>query len=525
MKILNSEQMRNMDRWAMEEIGIIGPILMENAGLAIVREILVRFPGIRHEKVVVVAGKGNNGGDGFVVARHLFNRGSRPRVLLLAKKTDLRGDAALNLSIADNFGIPIDEILGEEDWSAARPVLDEATILIDAVFGTGLTKPAARLYARVIGDINDASGFKLAVDIPSGLSSDTFQIIGPCVKADLTVTMAAPKIPHVFPPAEEKIGELVTADIGLPPFMFDNPEFKLEMLEEESIRAFFRPRARDAHKGSFGHLLVLSGSMGKTGAAVMAGEAALKSGAGLVTIGTPRSCQPVVAREMAELMTEPLAETPAWSLAEEALDRILELAAGKDAVLIGPGLSTHESTARLLFELLPRLEQPVVLDADALNILSKDTAILKTLKQDIVLTPHPGEFARLIGKDTAEVAAGKLELAPEFAREHGVILVLKGYRTLIAAPNGRVLVNPTGNPGMATGGSGDVLSGIASAMVMGAGDILQSVAAAVFIHGLSGDLAARKAGEISLVAGNITTHLPEAFLAFSGGGMESAEDA
>jgi len=299
--------------------------------------------------------------------------------------------------------------------------------------------------------------------------------------------------------------------------MFDDPELRLEMLEPGRIRPLFAPRARDAHKGTYGHLLVLSGSMGKTGAAVMAGEAALKSGAGLVTVGTPRSCQPAVAREMAELMTEPLAETPVWSLAEEALDRILELAEGKDAVLIGPGLSTHESTARLVLELLPRLKAPLVLDADALNILSANPTLLDPLDQTVVLTPHPGEFARLTGKSTLEVAAEKLDLAPAFARDHGVTLVLKGYRTLVASPDGRVRVNPTGNPGMASGGSGDVLSGILAALLMRGEDAPTAAAAAVYVHGLSGDLAADRVGETSLVAGNIINHLPDAFMALSEG--------
>lgn len=515
MKILDASQMQAMDRRAMEEIGLIGPILMENAGLAVVREILEVFPRVSKERIVVVCGKGNNGGDGFVVARHLFNRGCRPLILLLAKKAELRGDAGLNLTIADNFGIPIREILSPEDWDAEKSQLDLATILIDAVFGTGLAKPARGLFARVIEDINQAESFKLAIDIPSGLSADSFQIIGPCVDADLTVTMAAPKIAHIFPPAEERIGRLVTADIGMPGFMFDDPELSLELVEEERVRPLFRPRDRDAHKGTFGHVFILAGSMGKTGAAVMAGEAALKSGAGLVTIGTPRSCQPVVAREMAELMTEPLDETPVWSPAEQAADRVLELAAGKDAVLIGPGISTHESTARLLFSILPRIEAPMVLDADALNILAGNPSVLKSLKPPVVLTPHPGEFARLIGKSTADVLKGKLELAPAFAREHDVILILKGYRTLTALPDGRVFVNSTGNPGMATGGSGDVLSGILAAMAAGEPDLPAAAVAAVFLHGRSGDLAASKVGEKSLVAGNIITHLPDAIQTLS----------
>jgi len=516
MKVLTSQQMKEIDRKAIQEIGIIGPILMENAGLQIFRAIIERYPKIQRERIIIIAGKGNNGGDGFVVARHLFNRGCDPQVLLLAQKSEVRGDAALNLGIAEKIGIRIKEVPTPKAWKSQKKNLFGATLLVDAVFGTGLAKPAAGIYAMAIEDINKAEAFKVAVDIPSGLSSDTFRIIGPCVRADLTVTLAAPKIAHVFPPAEEYVGELVVGDIGLPGFMFQSEELKLELVEENRLLPYFTARKRDSHKGTFGHLFILSGSMGKTGAAAMAAKAALKMGAGLVTVGTPESCLPIIARSLVELMTEPLPETEKGTLSEDALERILALLKRMDGLMIGPGISTHPSTAELVLSLLPKIEIPMMIDADALNILASNPLLLKSLHQPVVLTPHPGEFARLLDLPTQEVVENKLKLAPQFAQEYGVYLVLKGYRTLIVTPEGRVYINPTGNPGMATAGSGDVLSGMIASMMIQEDDILEAILAAVYVHGLSGDLAAEKLGERALTAGSLITHLPSALKKLSG---------
>jgi hydroxyethylthiazole kinase-like uncharacterized protein yjeF len=509
MKVLTSKQMKEIDRVAIEEMGILGPTLMENAGLQIFQNIQKRFSELTKEKIVIVAGKGNNGGDGFVVARHLFNHGAEPEVLLLASKKEVKGDAAVNLKIADAIGIKIHEVCSPKDLNLQKRKIFLATLLVDAIFGTGLTKPAEGLYVKVIELINKSKAYTIAVDIPSGLSSDTFQIIGPCVKADLTVTLAAPKISHVFPPAEEYIGELEVADISIPSFLFDKDDLKLEFVEEKTVVPYFKKRQRDAHKGTYGHLFILSGSLGKTGAAVMAGKAALKMGAGLVTVGTPESCLPIVARSMDELMTEPLPETSEKTLSSEALDRVLTILDGKDGLLIGPGISTHPSTAEFVLSLIPKIKIPAVIDADALNILAARPEIIKSLRKPAVLTPHPGELARLLNISTKEVVEKKLELVPRFAAEYGVYLVLKSYRTLTAAPDGNVYINSTGNPGMATAGSGDVLSGMIASMIIQEKNLLEAVLAAVYIHGLSGDLGAEKLGEKPLVAGDIIRYLPK----------------
>lgn len=510
MKVLTSKEMREIDRKTIEEIGIPGPVLMENAGIRITGAILKRFPRITEENVVIVAGKGNNGGDGFVVARHLFNLGARPNVLLLASKQELKGDAALNLGIAEKIGVEIAEVTKIEEWKKRRIGLFHASVIVDAIFGTGLLKPAEGLYATAIEDINKAPGFKVAVDIPSGLSSDTHLLIGPAVKADLTVALAAPKIGHVLPPAEEYVGELVISDISIPPFLFEDESLKLEVIEKKDALPYIQKRKRDSHKGTYGHLFVLAGSLGKTGAAVMAAKAALRMGAGLVTVGTPQSCLPVIARSMMELMTEALPETPQKTISEAALPMVLDLLKGKDAVLIGPGISAHPSTAKLVVSLMPKIKVPAVIDADGLNILAENPDALKSFSCPAVLTPHPGEFARLIRRSNKDVLDNRLALAAEFADKYKVFLVLKGYRTLVATPLGKIFINPTGNPGMATGGSGDVLSGMIASLIIQEKNILGATVAAVYLHGLSGDIGAKKIGERPLIAGDLIKYLPQA---------------
>jgi len=510
MKILTSVQMKEIDRKAIAALGIPGTVLMENAGLRVV-EVLARvFEGLETADAVIVAGKGNNGGDGFVVARHLHNMGLRPAVLLLASKDEVRGDAAVNLNIAWNMGIPVAEVLSPGDWKGCRKALDGADLIVDALFGTGLTKPAEGLHARVIEDINAAPGFKAAVDIPSGLSSDTANIIGPAVRADITVTLAAPKIAHVLPPSEELIGRLFVAPIGIPPALFDDPGLKVELVERGDVLPLFAAREPDTHKGTYGHVLVVAGSRGKTGSASLAAKAALKMGAGLVTVATPESCLPMVARSMDELMTEPLKETPAGTIGIHALSRVSTLLKGKDALLLGPGISIHPETVRLVLALLPRIRIPMVIDADALNAVASKPSILAALRAPAVLTPHPGEFARLAGLTTKEVLEDRLGLAASFAAKYKVYLVLKGHRTLVACPGGCVHVNSTGNPGMATGGSGDVLGGMIASQLAQERDVEAAVVSAVYAHGLAGDIGGDALGEKALTAGDIVRYLPKA---------------
>jgi hydroxyethylthiazole kinase-like uncharacterized protein yjeF len=510
MKILTSREMREIDRTAIEDIGIPGPVLMENAGLQVMRALRARFPDPAGERIVIMAGKGNNGGDGLVVARHLADAGVKPKVLLLASVDEVRGDAAINLGIALKLGLDVSEVRTAAEWRRRRRDLARATVIVDALFGTGLLKPLEGLHAQAVADVNRSRAFTVSVDIPSGLSSDSFEIIGPCVRADMTVTLAAPKIAHIFPPAETCVGELYVAGISIPPALFEKPDLKLALVEDESVRPFFKKRPKDSHKGNYGHLLVVAGSLGKTGAAALAGRAALKMGAGLVTVATARGALPAIARSMMELMTEPLEETSEKTIAGDALPRVIELLRGKNGLLLGPGLSTHASTAEFVRKLLPQVKVPAVIDADGLNIIVSRPEILRRLKAPAVITPHPGEFARLTGRPTAEVLKNRLEIVPAFAKKYGVHVVLKGYRTLTASPDGRMFVNPTGNPGLATGGSGDVLAGMIASEVVQEKDFLGAVLAAVYVHGLSADIAADRISQKYLTAGDIIRFLPRA---------------
>jgi ADP-dependent NAD(P)H-hydrate dehydratase / NAD(P)H-hydrate epimerase len=508
MKILTSAEMREVDRRAIEEIGIPGVVLMENAGIRTAAAIADVYPECDGGEVLIAAGKGNNGGDGFVIARQLAVEGWRPRILLFAGKDEIRGDAAVNLAVAVRMGLPIEEIRTVADIKRAARRLQEAPLIVDALFGTGLAKPLEGFYAEAVAAINRSPAPVVAVDIPSGLSSDTFEIIGPCVEADLTVCLAAPKIAHVFPPAEDCVGKLRIVDIGMPPALLDDPAHRLELFDIEGLLPFFDRRKPDTHKGTYGHLLIVAGSRGKTGAAVLAGKAALKSGAGLVTVAVPESCLPIVARASSELMTEALPETPKGTIVREALHVVRNLLKGKNALVLGPGLSTDPSTAEFVRHLLPEIKIPFIIDADGLNIIASHRKVLDDLQAPCILTPHPGEFSRLTGLSIPDVLARRLELAPGFSRTHGLHLVLKGYRTLVADPEGRIFVNPSGNPGMATGGTGDVLAGMIAAFLMPKAALTSAVTAAVFAHGMSGDLAAESVSQRALTAGDIIRFLP-----------------
>ncbi|MEW6455764.1 MAG: NAD(P)H-hydrate dehydratase [Acidobacteriota bacterium] len=512
MKILNSEQMREIDRKAIEEIGIPGVVLMENAGRNTYHEIVKRIPHIQKKKVSILCGKGNNGGDGFVICRYLLKSGNSPRVYLFAKKEELRGDAKINFEIIDKMRANIIEIIDKNQWRKEKDIIFNSDVIIDALFGTGLKSELGNFWREVFDCLKDSPAFKVSVDIPSGLSSDTFLLQGPCFKADLTVTMAALKIPHVFSPASEYAGEVVVADIGVPDFLFDKEDYFLELTDLNAIKRgkLFLKRKMNSHKGDYGHLLIVAGSLGKTGAAVMAGRSALKIGAGLVTIAAPKSCIPIIASSCEEIMTYPAEETEEGTISENSFENILEFSKDKDVCVIGPGLSTNPSTCSLVLKLLEKIETPLIVDADGLNCLSLKMQELKNRKSATVLTPHPGEMARILKLSAKKILDNRISIVRDYCLQNRLYLVLKGWRTLIGSNDGKVYVNPTGNPGMATAGSGDVLSGIIGGILAQGEDILNALIKGVYIHGLCGDLAAKKFGEKSLIAGDIIDCIPEA---------------
>jgi ADP-dependent NAD(P)H-hydrate dehydratase / NAD(P)H-hydrate epimerase len=510
--VLTADEMRRADRRTIDEIGLPGPVLMENAGAAVARLVDERFPLAR--RVVVVCGRGNNGGDGFVVARRL---GARAEALLLGERDGVEGDARTHLLACERSGARVSVVADADAWARALRRVQDADLVVDAVLGTGLRSAPSGLAKEAISAIVDRfeAGIPVvAVDLPSGVPSDGGALDWPTARATVTVAFAAPKRGHVLPPACEQTGELVIADIGIPAECVAAAGPLLFLLEDADAAGAFPPRRRGAHKGDFGHLLVVAGSLGKTGAAVLAAGGALRAGAGLVTVATPEPCLPVVAVARAEAMTEPLPATAGGGLDDAALTRLLDLAAERDAVVLGPGLGQDPKTRLLVRAFVRACPVPMVIDADGLNALAPaegEAAAHHVLRREAatVLTPHPGEMARLVGRRTAEVQRERAETAIALARETGAVVVLKGERTLVAEPSGRAAVAATGNPGMATGGTGDVLAGVVGSLLARHGALL-SATAAVVVHGRAGDLAARDHGEEGLTAGDLVEALPAA---------------
>jgi hydroxyethylthiazole kinase-like uncharacterized protein yjeF len=513
MKVATSRQMQALDRKTIEEVGIPGMVLMENAGRGAAEAFLRFFPDAHRKKIVIVCGKGNNGGDGFVVARYLRNWNHSVKVLLLGHPETLQGDARTNFEIFSRMKGEILLCPGREAFEKVQSTLEEADLLVDAIFGTGLHSEVSGFYRELIDHLNSLGKPILAIDIPSGLDANTGRPLGTAVRASLTVTFGLPKVGHLIPPGSEYTGTLKVVDIGIPPFIVDQEAISTHLIEEREIReGLTLPRPPNSHKGDYGHVLVLAGSVGKTGAAAMACQAALRMGAGLVTLGIPESLNPIMEVKLTEVMTEPLPETSQKTLSLRALNPILRLCDKKSAVIIGPGIGTAKETQSLVMKLLRTLDLPVILDADGLTALASHEGPFPTPKQPMVLTPHPGEMARLCRISTAEVQSDRLGVARQYAQSKGVFLVLKGYRTLIATPTGEVFINPTGNPGMASGGTGDVLTGMIGGLMGQRFDILRSVLAAVFLHGLAGDRVVQEKGEKSLLAMDLVEKIPDVLL-------------
>jgi NAD(P)H-hydrate epimerase len=512
MRVLNARQMREADRRTIEDVGIASLVLMENAGRQVVAVMESSFEDFDSLRVAVLCGRGNNGGDGFVIARVLAERGLDIGVFLLGQAADVKGDARTNLDVLRNVGGDVIEIADAGAWELHGSDVLGSDLVVDALFGTGLSGPLTGLAETIVADLNASDRPVVSVDLPSGLSADTADVPGPAVDATLTVALAAPKLPLVLPPAEALTGKLVIADIGIPSSVIgdiDGPW--VELLTRDAVRALIEPRSPDSHKGDYGHVLVVAGSPGRTGAASLAARGALRSGAGLVTIGTPSSSAAVVAALGAEYMTLPLPEAPDGMLAGEALETLLGFDA--DVLVVGPGLGRSPSVEALVRALVERSGVPLVLDADALNAFAAEPARLEGRDSAaIVITPHPGEMARLTGLSAEDVQANRLDVAREFASTHRVYVVLKGHRTVIATPDGRTTINLTGNPGMATGGTGDVLAGMIGAWLGQLLDPDAAVRIAVYLHGVAGDQAAADEGEAALVAGDLADRLGDAFL-------------
>ncbi len=530
MKIVSVAEMREIDHATSERFGVSSITLMENAGSAVARFVLSDYP--QAERVGILCGKGNNGGDGFVVARKLVEAGRAVRVLLLSDPAELGGDAAMMFQEMLGTLRPLNIaplIVREASWldSLDAAEIFAADVIVDAILGTGFRPPVSPLYAAAIDKMNAASAPIVAVDIPSGADADAMRPASATdaatgvgnevreeARADAIVTFTAPRPAHVFAALIGRPGgPTVIAPIGSPPEAIVS-ELGLHLSTPFDFAPLLVPRARDANKGSYGHVLVIGGSLGKAGAAAMAGFAALRAGAGLSTVATPKSVLTTVAGFHPELMTEPLAETEHGTISLRAL----ESRSGLDALLerktlaIGPGISRNSETAEFVRTIVTRGGKSIVVDADALNAFEGVAGKLNGRGRTLVITPHPGEMSRLTGLSIAEIQANRLDVAHNFAREHELMVVLKGHRTLIAASDGTVWVNPTGNPGMATGGTGDILTGMIAGMIaQHPRHALAATALAVYLHGLAGDLASESVGENCMVATDLVRFLPQAF--------------
>jgi NAD(P)H-hydrate epimerase len=516
--VFTAEEMRRLDRRAIAELGIPGAILMENAGRGAADAIAAALSALgaprRGARVVIVCGKGGNGGDGFVVARRLKRQGAAPSVVLACAPGEVGGDARLKLEALRSTGIRPRRF---EDDRAIAALLARAHVVVDALLGTGSRGAPDGEVARAIELINASRRPVVALDIPSGLPADGGAPAGVAIRAVLTLTFAGLKRGLLAAPGDELAGRVSVIPIGVPEAEVSRGVTTF-LLEARDVAPRFPPRARAAHKGTYGHLLLVAGSLGKTGAAALGAAAAMRSGAGLVTVATPSSQQPIVAAHVLEAMTEPLPETPARTLALKAREVVAELAASRDAVAIGPGLGLEDETRQVVRSLIEKLDKPMAVDADALTALTGHLELLGTAPRTRCLTPHPGEMARMLGVGVSEVQRDRIETARAFATRYRTHLVLKGARSVIAAPDGRVFLNPTGNPGMASGGTGDVLTGMLGAFLARGLDAEAALQSSVYLHGSAGDIAAERVGEESLIARDVIAAIPEAFKRLGGAG-------
>lgn len=522
MKILTAAEMREVDRLSSERFGIPSLTLMENAGASVAQFIAERFSHFASRRIAVLCGKGNNGGDGFVVARHLLEMGAKPEVFFFTETTQPQGDAAMNLKRLRDAAGTWQAVITEHQWQAARPAIESADIFVDALLGTGVRGRVEGLLEKAIQEVNQHGPGKsvIAVDIPSGLPADTGDAQGAVIVADFTVTFTVPKIGMFLGHAEEFVGQLVVRGIGSSPELIEEVgKGDVRWSEPREFASFAVPRSASGHKGDYGHALIVAGSVGKSGAAVLAGWAALRAGAGLVTVATPEPVLPIVASHFPEIMTEPLAATESGTISLRALEyeRFNTLLKGKRALAVGPGLTTQTETQQFVRTIVSkRGEIPIILDADGLNAFDGHGEKLKGSQGTLVVTPHPGEMARLLGCSTSHVQSHRLDVARKAAADWNAIVILKGHHTVVAAPDAKVWINSTGNPGMGTGGTGDVLTGILAGLTAqyGTGDWWRVLGFGVFLHGLAGDIAYADSSEAPLMASDLIHALPRAYHEF-----------
>ena len=508
MKLLTARQMRDLDRRAIEEFAVPGVVLMENAGRATAelagRHFAAAFPG----PVLVLCGKGNNGGDGYVVARHLANRGWRVETLVLARRDAICGDAAIHLEILLRSQAAV-EFIAEPEALASALGRCAPQLIVDALLGTGLGSEVKGPFRQAVDWINGTGLPVVSVDIPSGLDADSGRIQGVAVQAALTVTFACAKLGQILYPGADLVGALEVVDIGMPQVLLAQVPDALVFTDRQEAARLLPARPLAGHKGTFGHLLVVAGSTGKSGAAALTAEAGMRGGAGLVTLATAAGERAILAAKLTEVMTAALPESDG-GISLQAIDPLRELTAGTEALALGPGLGQAPETAALVRLLVTECPLPLVLDADGLNALAGHLDPLRQREAATLLTPQPGEMARLIGGTIRDVETDRVHVARNFAQQHRVVVVLKGARTIIAFPDGQLRINASGNPGMASGGMGDLLTGLLGALLAQGMTATDAAVLGVFLHGLAADRLAARQGSAGLLASDLLRELPAA---------------
>ncbi|MDZ7288703.1 MAG: NAD(P)H-hydrate dehydratase [candidate division KSB1 bacterium] len=507
-RVLTAEEMQAVDKYSIEVLNISGRVLMENAGRAVFAEIRKRWAPLQGKRAAVLCGKGNNGGDGLVVARYLQDAGVQSEVYLVGTAEELRGDAAANYVIWARLGYTVQEIRDSE----ALPDLRHFDFIVDALLGTGVRGPLQGLMAQIVTRINDSGRPVIAIDLPTGMNTDTGEVVGPCVRARLTVTIACCKQGLLFWPGREYAGELVVAEIGFPEAAFrqasaeKNLRLATFLLNGTVLANWIPRRPPNAFKNLVGQILVIAGSHGFGGAARLTAVSALRAGAGLVVLAAPQSLLPSLEAATAEVIKLPLPEENG-AISAAAIEHLQDRLQWAEVIAVGPGLGTAEGAKRVVRHVLAEFSGTIVIDADALNNLAGQQDIIRRATGKLILTPHPGELSRLTGANKAAIAANPVTVARQTAEDLGQVLVLKGAPTVVASPTGEVFINSTGNAGMATGGSGDVLTGVISGLAGQGLDPLRAALLGVYVHGLAGDLARDKLGEWSMIAGDIMEHL------------------
>ncbi|GAB6095925.1 bifunctional ADP-dependent NAD(P)H-hydrate dehydratase/NAD(P)H-hydrate epimerase [Desulfatiferula olefinivorans] len=508
MDLVTAGQMRQMDRKTIEDLGIPGLVLMENAGRGATGALLDMMAALSLTSVGVLAGRGNNGGDGFVIARYLACRGIPVTVYLFCDMTAVSGDAKANLDLLARLSVPVIEIRDQADLLRHKTAMAHRDIFVDALLGTGVNTDVTGLFRLVIEFVNKLDKPVLSVDIPSGLHPDTGRILGACIRARVTVTFGAAKAGLLLYPGAGLVGRIEVVDIGIPPQMAREALVYTHLLTPDMIHDLYRSRLPDSHKGSAGHLMVVAGSLGKSGAAALCAETALRVGTGLVTLGVPASLNPVLESLLTEVMTLPLAEAGGGVLGKASLDQIRSALDGKACLAVGPGLGLDPQTVSVVHALMGEASVPVVMDADALNSLEGHGGRLKTMAHPPVLTPHPREMARMTGRSVEAIQADRVGTAQAFAEKYRVHLVLKGARTVVAHPDGRAFVNPTGNPLLSTGGTGDVLTGLIAGLICQGYDPGDAARMGVYLHGAAADRLADTVGPVGVLASEMAAVMP-----------------